>query len=137
MKLKKSLLALTTAATVAVAGSTAAVAEDNDVNGSKTPTITAGSLTEKKDPAEGDDNTDKGGDQEEPGKNDDGKKDPQDNGGKKDLAGSANKFFGWDEKTKGIEKLTTVVTLITTVAALVGGIVSLFNNFQKLGKLAK
>ena len=38
---------------------------------------------------------------------------------------------------EGLKKLTTVVTLITTVAALVGGIVSLFNNFQKLGKLNK
>lgn len=108
MKLKKSLLALTTAATVAVAGSTAAVADDTG-----TP---AGSAVA---------DNGKGGDKTET--------EP----GKKDIAGSANKFFGWDEKTKGIEKLTTVVTLITTVAALVGGIVSLFNNFQKLGKLAK
>ncbi|WP_034984970.1 hypothetical protein [Corynebacterium jeikeium] len=118
MKLKKSLLALTTAATVAVAGSTAAVAEDTD-NGVKNSSIEslAGSLKKNEDGTENDNN--------------DGEP------GKKDLAGSANKFFGWDENTKGLEKLTTVVTLITTVAALVGGIVSLFNNFDKLGKLAK
>ena len=140
MKLKKSLLALTTAATVAVAGSTAAVAQDNDVNGSKTPTITAGSLTEKKDQAEGDDNTDKGGDQKEPGKNDDGKKDPQNNGGKKKpskLAGSAANFFGWDEGTKGLDKFKDVTALVTAVGALLAGIITLANNFQKLGKLAK
>ncbi|MCG7455863.1 hypothetical protein [Corynebacterium sp. ACRPH] len=112
MKLKKSLLALTTAATVAVAGSTAAVAEDNGANGSKDTNIST-SL----------------------GKQDGDTKTKEEK--KQELAGSANKFFDWDENTSGLKKLTTVVTLITTVAALVGGIVSLFNNFQKLGKLAK
>ena len=116
MKLKKSLLALTTAATVAVAGSTAAVAEDTD-NGVKNSSIESLAGSGKQDGTENDNNNG------EPGK--------------KDLAGSANKFFDWDENTSGLKKLTTVVTLITTVAALVGGIVSLFNNFQKLGKLAK
>ncbi|MCZ9288805.1 hypothetical protein [Corynebacterium evansiae] len=124
MKLKKSLLALTTAATVAVAGSTAAVAEDNDANGSKTPTITAGSLTKKKDQAED-------GDQKEPGKNDDGKKKPS------KLAGSAANFFGWDEGTKGLDKFKDVTALVTAVGALLAGIITLANNFQKLGKLAK
>ena len=113
MKLKKSLLALTTAATVAGAGSTAAVADDTTNAGSAAP------------------GTENGG---KPGK-EDGNNDGEP--GKKDLAGSANKFFDWDENTSGLKKLTTVVTLITTVAALVGGIVSLFNNFQKLGKLNK
>lgn len=113
MKLKKSLLALTTAATVAVAGTTAAVAEENPTtDGSKGTSITT-SL----------------------GKQDGNTKTKEEK--KQELAGSANKFFDWDENTSGLKKLTTVVTLITTVAALVGGIVSLFNNFQKLGKLAK
>lgn len=118
MKLKKSLLALTTAATVAVAGSTAAVAEENN-NGVKNSSIEslAGSLKKNKDDTENDNN--------------DGEP------GKKDLAGSAAKFFGWDDKTSPVEKIATVGTLITTVAALVGGIVTLFNNFQKLGKLVK
>lgn len=120
MKLKKSLLALTTAATVAVAGSTAAVAEDTD-NGVKNSSIEslAGSLKKNEDDTENDNS--EGDDKEEPSK----------------LAGSADKFFGWDETTDSLEKLTSVVTLVTTVAALVGGIVTLFNNFQKLGKLAK
>lgn len=118
MKLKKSLLALTTAATVAVAGSTAAVAED-----AKTPAGSAVAINDK-----GDDKT-----ETDPGKEDGSKDEP----GKKDLAGSADKFFGWDEDTTGLKKLTTVVSLITTVAALVGGIVSLLNNFDKLGKLVK
>ncbi|MCG7267645.1 hypothetical protein [Corynebacterium sp. ACRQJ] len=117
MKLKKSLLALTTAATVAVAGSTAAVAEE--------PNTPAGSIVT---------DNDKGGDKPgtEPGKdgNNDGKP------GKKDLAGST-KFFGWDEDTKPLKKLQDVTALITAVGALVAGIVTLVNNFDKLGKLVK
>ena len=111
MKLKKSLLALTTAATVAVAGSTAAVAEENPAaNGSNTGITNSSS--------QNDDNNDG-----EPGK--------------KDLAGSAQKFFGWKDDASTVDKLAKVTLLITTVAALVGGIVSLFNNFQKLSKLGK
>lgn len=114
MKLKKSLLALTTAATVAVAGSTAAIADDANTgaNGSNTDTVT-NSL----------------------GKQDGDTKTKEEK--KQELAGSAQKFFGWKDNTSTLEKIASVVTLVTTVAALVGGIVSLFNNFQKLGKLAK
>ena len=112
MKLKKSLLALTTAATVAVAGTTAAVAED-----AKTPAgSTVADKTETK-----------------PGKEGGSKGEP----GKKDIAGSAQDFFGWKDDASTVDKLAKVTLLITTVAALVGGIVTLFNNFQKLGKLAK
>ncbi len=123
MKLKKSLLALTTAATVAVAGSTAAVAEENPAaNGSNTGITNSSS--------QNDDNNDG-----EPGK-----KDPQDNGGKKKpskLAGSFANFFGWTEKTEGLQKFKDVTALVTAVGALVAGIVTLANNFQKLGKLFK
>ena len=120
MKLKKSLLALTTAATVAVAGSTAAVAQEAPTAGGSSTPI-----------ANGDDKNDS-----EPGK-EPTDKEKQKKERQEKLAGSANKYFDWDENTSGLKKLTTVVTLITTVAALVGGIVSLFTNFQKLGKLAK
>lgn len=132
MKLKKSLLALTTAATVAVAGSTAAVADDTD-NGANNSSAETLAGNEKQD---GTEDGDKGGDKPgtEPGK-DDNKNESKP--GKKDLAGSVAKFFGWDDKTSPVEKIATVGTLITTVAALVGGIVTLFNNFQKLGKLVK
>lgn len=117
MKLKKSLLALTTAATVAVAGTTAAVAEENNgANNSSTETIT-GSLKKKQDG--------------ENGNNNDGEP------GKKDIAGSAQDFFGWKDGASTVDKLAKVTLLVTTVAALVGGIVTLFNNFQKLGKLVK
>lgn len=118
MKLKKSLLALTTAATVAVAGTTAAVAEepDNGIKNSSTEPL-AGSLKKNQDGTENGNNNE-GGDKEEPSK----------------LAGSAANFFGWDEDTKGLEKLTSVVTLVTTIAALVGGIASLVTNIDKLVK---
>lgn len=108
MKLKKSLLALTTAATVAVAGTATAVAEDNT----------------SADSVSADTNTENGGEKDED-------KDQS------ELAGSADKFFGWDENTSGLKKLTTVVTLITTIGALVAGLVTLANNFQKIPNLFK
>ena len=113
MKLKKSLLALTTAATVAVAGSTAAVAEENPTTGGSKDTSISTSLGKK----DGDTKT-----KEEK---------------KQELAGSAQKFFGWKDDASTVDKIAKVGVFVTTIAALVGGIVSLFNNFQKLGKLAK
>ena len=106
MKLKKPLLALSTAATVAVAGTTAAVAEE-------APQPVA-------------ENT-------QDGNENSNENDP----GKKDLAGSADKFFGWDSETSGLEKTKSVVTLITTIGALVAGIVTLATNFGKIEKLFK
>ncbi|WP_035010929.1 hypothetical protein [Corynebacterium jeikeium] len=113
MKLKKSLLALTTAATVAVAGTTAAVAEENPTtDGSKGTSITT-SL----------------------GKQDGDTKTKEEK--KQELAGSAQKFFGWKDDASTVDKIAKVGVFVTTIAALVGGIVSLLTNFQKLGKLAK
>lgn len=112
MKLKKSLLALTTAATVAVAGSTAAVAEDTGADNSKGTNIST-SL----------------------GKQDGDTKTKEEK--KQELAGSAQKFFGWKDDFSTVEKIAKVGVFVTTIAALVGGIVSLLTNFQKLGKLAK
>lgn len=117
MKLKKSLLALTTAATVAVAGTATAVADEiPTANGSST--------------------NNNGGKEDETG----GKED--ETGGKEDegqskLAGSAKKFMGWDEGPFTLEKLAKVVTLITTIGSLVAGLVTLANNFQKIPKLFK
>lgn len=107
MKLKKSLLALTTAATVAVAGSTAAVAEE-------TPNANDGTVTYSS-------GQNKDGDKEKPSK----------------LAGSGDNFFGWKEDTEGLEKLKDVVTLVTTIGALVAGIVTLATNFGKIQNLFK
>ncbi|MGJ4078786.1 hypothetical protein [Corynebacterium macclintockiae] len=110
MKLKKSLLALTTAATVAVAGTATAVADEiPTANGSST--------------------NNNGGKEDETG----GKEDE----GQSKLAGSAKKFMGWDEGPFTLEKLAKVVTLITTIGSLVAGLVTLANNFQKIPKLFK
>ena len=114
MKLKKPLLALTTAATVAVAGTTAAVADDANAS--------AGSaVTENKE-------TPKGSDKDESKTKEEKKQ---------ELAGSAQKFFGWKDDASTVDKIAKVGVFVTTIAALVGGIVSLLTNFQKLGKLAK
>ncbi|MCZ9304792.1 hypothetical protein L8U58_04470 [Corynebacterium sp. c9Ua_112] len=123
MKLKKSLLALTTAATVAVAGTTAAVAAENTTAGS--PATTPGNGTDngdKTDPDPSKELTDK----------EKQKKERQEK-----LAGSANKFFDWNDKTSGLDKMKSVVTLITTIGALVAGIVTLASNFGKIEKLFK
>ena len=124
MKLKKSLLALTTAATVAVAGSTAAVAEDTDANNSSTPVANSSSQGQAK------------GSKETPKGSDEGDDNPDKNKPSKLAASSAN-FFGWTEKTEGLQKFKDVTALVTAVGALVAGIVTLANNFQKLGKLFK
>lgn len=113
MKLKKSLLALTTAATVAVAGSTAAVAEENPTTGGSKDTSISTSLGKK----DGDTKT-----KEEK---------------KQELAGSAQKFFGWKDDASTVDKLAKVTLFITTIAGLVGGIATLLTNFDKLGKLVK
>ncbi|WP_296212665.1 hypothetical protein ACKFRT_10055 [Corynebacterium sp. YSMAA1_1_F7] len=115
MKLKKSLLALTTAATVAVAGTATAVAEENTPSAGSTATDNneAGGKTETE--------PNKDGDKEEPSK----------------LAGSADKFFGWKDDTSGLEKMKSVVTLITTIGALVAGVVTLAANFGKIQNLFK
>lgn len=126
MKLKKSLLALTTAATVAVAGSTAAVAEDTGANNSSTPV--ANSSGQNQDQAKGSKETPKGSDE---GDDNPDKKKPS------KLATSSANFFGWTEKTEGLQKFKDVTALVTAVGALVAGIVTLANNFQKLGKLFK
>ena len=126
MKLKKSLLALTTAATVAVAGSTAAVAEDTGANNSSTPV--ANSSSQNQDQAKGSKETPKGSDE--------GDDNPDKNKPSKLATSSAN-FFGWTEKTEGLQKFKDVTALVTAVGALVAGIVTLANNFQKLGKLFK
>lgn len=124
MKLKKSLLALTTAATVAVAGSTAAVAEDTDANNSSTPVANSSSQGQAK------------GSKETPKGSDEGDDNPDKNKPSKLATSSAN-FFGWTEKTEGLQKFKDVTALVTAVGALVAGIVTLANNFQKLGKLFK
>lgn len=124
MKLKKSLLALTTAATVAVAGSTAAVAEDTGANNSSTPVANSSSQDQAK------------GSKETPKGSDEGDDNPDKNKPSKLATSSAN-FFGWTEKTEGLQKFKDVTALVTAVGALVAGIVTLANNFQKLGKLFK
>lgn len=120
MKLKKSLLALTTAATVAVAGTATAVAEEPATNSSSAGQGTQNG--ENKDETDG--TNDENGSEKEEDKD-------------QPLAGSGNKFFGWDEKTEGKKKLTDVVALITTIGALVAGIVTLATNLQKIPNLFK
>ena len=122
MKLKKSLLALTTAATVAVAGTTAAVAEEKPTANSNSSATNGANNGE-------DPNTDPSKELTDKEKQ---KKERQEK-----LANSSNKFFGWTEKTEGLQKFKDVIALVTAVGALVAGIVTLANNFQKLGKLCK
>lgn len=112
MKLKKSLLALTTAATVAVAGTATAVADE-------TPAGSSLSGNQTSENGEG---------------KDEGKDNNQD---QSKLAGSADKFFGWKDGTSDLEKMKSVVTLITTIGALVAGLVTLGTNIGKLQNLFK
>ncbi|WP_034971087.1 hypothetical protein [Corynebacterium sp.] len=121
MKLKKSLLALTTAATVAVAGTTAAVAEETPNAGSAAPKTENGTGN---------------GDKTEPSK-ELTDKEKQKKERQEKLANSSDKFFGWNDKTSGLDKMKSVVTLITTIGALVAGIVTLASNFGKIEKLFK
>lgn len=116
MKLKKSLIALTTATAVAMSGTAVAAAETpaEDTN--------QGSLTLSSD---------------EKGNFAGSLKNENESGETTDLAGSLQNFFKFEEDASGLDKLKSVVGAISAIVGLVGGIAGLIANFQKIEKLFK
>ncbi|MBF4552882.1 hypothetical protein [Corynebacterium suicordis] len=114
MKLKKSLLALTTATAVAMSG-TAVAGADTDTDNPAAGSTAFGSSNNDADlPAdvtadEKDEATD------EPSGSDD--------------------FFGWDEETTDFDKLKEAFGIITVIGSAIGAIVALASNIDKLIKL--
>ncbi|HJD68709.1 MAG TPA: hypothetical protein K8V54_03095 [Corynebacterium kroppenstedtii] len=116
MKLKKSLLALSTAAAIAVSGSAVAVAENNS-DASLSSTIT----------------TSLGSSQDETTTQDDSLNGPSSEGEASEGQNpEGSNFFGdWEQKT-GLEKLEAVVKLIGIIAGALSGIVGIAAAIMKL-----
>ncbi|MBF0581426.1 MULTISPECIES: hypothetical protein [Corynebacterium] len=121
MKLKKSLMAITTATAVAISGT--AVASAQDTTGSL-ENITEGGLTgsiggneETTDPATGE-----------------GTETPAPGTEEGEATGSAD-FFGWDEETSGLDKLETISTVFGVIVTVVGGIATLVGAVMKINDM--
>ena len=112
MKLKKSLMAITTATAVAISGT--AVASAQDTTGGSLENITGGGVTGS---LGGDDET----------------TDPADD--TEDSATGSADFFGWDEDTKPFEKLTSIAAVFTTVVGIIGGIATLVGTIMKINDM--
>ncbi|OFT90974.1 MULTISPECIES: hypothetical protein [Corynebacterium] len=104
--MKKTLLALATASTVAFAGTSVAVAENED----PTPGSASAALSGKKDEAP---NT------EAP------------NTESSDTS-SSDELFGWDETVKPLQKLEQIAKAFGIIVTVVGGIATLIASFQKI-----
>lgn len=104
--MKKTLLALATASTVALAGTSVAVAEEEDT----TPGSVSAALSSKEDKAP---NT------EAP------------NTESSDTS-SSDELFGWDETVKPMEKLKQIAEAFGIIVTVVGGIATLVASFQKI-----
>ena len=120
MKLKKSLMAITTATAVAISGT--AVASAQEAPAGSLETITKGGVTgslggneETTDPATGNDTT------------------PA-NETEDSAAGSAD-FFGWEEGDSGLDKLETIATAFSVIVTVVGGIATLVGAVMKINDM--
>lgn len=122
MKLKKSLMAITTATAVAISGT--AVASAQETPAGSLETITEGGLTgslggndETTDPATDEDTETPAPDTE------DG-----------EATGSAD-FFGWEEGDSGLDKLETIATAFSVIVTVVGGIATLVGAVMKINDM--
>ena len=122
MKLKKSLMAITTATAVAISGT--AVASAQEAPAGSLENITEGGLTgsiggneETTDPTTGE-----------------GTETPAPGTEEGEATGSAD-FFGWDEDTKPFEKLTSIAAVFTTVVGIIGGIATLVGTIMKINDM--
>lgn len=113
MKLKKSLLALTTATAVAMSGTAVA--------GAAEPTATDAPLASSSDSIFGSADTNTDETDEAPAAD--------------EPAGSGASFFGWDADTTTFEKLKDAFGVITVLGSAIGAIVALASNIDKLIKL--
>ena len=119
MKLKKSLMAITTATAVAISGT--AVASAQNAPAGSLETITDGGVTGS---LGGDATTDPATDNDTT---------PADE--TEDSATGSDKFFGWDADTKPFEKLTSIAAVFTTVVGIVGGIATLVGTIMKISDM--
>lgn len=127
MKLKKSLLALSTAAAVTVAGIPAATAQ---TAGSGDLPGVLSSLDQK-----AGENTDAPADENEGG--DDTTPEQPEEPAEQGFMGSVDGFFGWDEDTSGVDKIKAVGTLLGAIVAIISGITGLAGAVEKLGKIGR
>ncbi|KAB1504294.1 hypothetical protein F7230_04225 [Corynebacterium sp. 320] len=162
MKLKKSLLALSTAAAVAVAGTPAAFAADSDWgslgannnqtaatgqnnaggsekadqgannNDTKNPFDQLSSQIKKNQAEKADANNTDGAGQNNNPGDPNKKSDLSSDQAKKDRKENTNKFFGWDDNTTGFQKFEAIGKLIATIVGIFTGLSSLNGVFEKI-----
>lgn len=125
--MKKTIIALAAASPVALSHGVA-VAEEGNTNQSSVEQNTNGS-SELKNQLTGSSEKNKDQNQETEGDKDGNTTNPDE----KEATGSS-KFFGWDETTKGLDKLIAVGAAVAAVVSLLGSISALFANIEKLAK---
>lgn len=115
--MKKTIIALAAASSVALSHGVA-VAEEGNTPQPSVEQGAFGSVDSKKE-------------NQAPEKDPEDKKDEQD---KKATGSSINDFFDWDEKTSGWTKFQNIAAAIAGVVALVGSLSALFANIEKIVK---
>lgn len=114
MKLKKSLVTLTAATAVALAGVPAAQAEDAATEPAATAEAPAGSTAADNGTETGTEEDTTSGSSEESG--------ALEFSENPELQESVNGSFGWDEETTGFDKFLTILDGIVKVAKTIAGI---------------
>lgn len=118
---KKTIIALAAASSVALSHGVAVAEEGNTAQ----PSVEQGAFS----------SVDSKKENQAPEKDTEDKKDEQDKDEDKKATGSSiNDFFGWDETTSGWTKFQNIAAAIAGVVALVGSISALFANIEKIVK---
>lgn len=120
--MKKTIIALAAASSVALSHGVA-VAEENQQPtqfSAEAGALTSSDKNKKENPAPEKEKENEGEDTTNPDE--------------KPEATGSSKFFGWDETTKGLDKLIAVGAAVAAVVALLGSISSLFANIEKIVK---
>ncbi|WP_300611550.1 hypothetical protein [Corynebacterium sp.] len=129
--MKKTIIALAAASPVALSHGVA-VAEEGNTNQSSVEQNTNGS-SELKNQLTGSSEKSKEENKDQNQETEGDKDGNTTNPDEKEATGSS-KFFGWDETTKGLDKLIAVGAAVAAVVSLLGSISALFANIEKLAK---
>lgn len=117
--MKKTIIALAAASSVALSHGVAVAEEGNTAQ----PSVEQGAFS----------SVDSKKENQAPEKGTEDKKDEQDK--EKDSKGSsAQDFFGWKDDASGLDKLIKIGAAVAAVVALLGSISSLFANIEKIVK---
>lgn len=119
--MKKTIIALAAASSVALSHGVAVAEEGTTLPGSS---VTTPADNGKNESTPAPENENEGGDVTEPENEDE--KEPK--------GSSAQDFFGWKDGASGLEKLIKIGSAVAAVVALLGSISALFANIEKIVK---